>query len=488
MSSRRAIRALATGARRVCRAIGFHEAPPSQPPRRVVVTGLGLVTPLGCGTATCWDRLLDLGSGVGPLRAEDLQLPYTASDASAMATRSAAAKDLLQQLPSRVAAFVPRAGGAGHFDENRWSSPQERKMIPQFVAYALCAASEALSDARWQPTQAADQERTGVAIGGGMGSTSNFMDATKLLLDQKFRKLSPFFIPSILVNMAAGHVSIVHGLKGPNHTAATACTTGAHAIGDAGRIIRHGDADVMVAGGTEACIDALSVAGFSRLKALSTKYNETPRIASRPFDQGRDGFVIGEGAGVVVLEEYEHARQRGASMYAEIRGYGMSGADERDTVAGDAHHMTQPPADGHGAVLAMRRSIAQSGLLATDIGYLNAHATSTPTGDAVEVRAIREVFGEHAMSGALQLSSTKGATGHLLGAAGAVEAIFTILALHHATLPPTLNLIKPDDAFEGPFTPLVAATPHQARAALSNSFGFGGTNASLVFSLPPPPS
>eukprot|EP00850_Spirogloea_muscicola_P016284 SM000131S26714 [mRNA] locus=s131:149850:153601:- [translate_table: standard] len=477
MSSRRATRALATGARRFSRATGFHEGPPSRPPRRVVVTGLGLVTPLGCGTATCWDRLLDLGCGVGPLRAEDLQLPCTASDASAMAARSAAAEDLLQQLPSRVAAFVPRGGGAGRFNEDRWSSPQERKRIPRFVAYALCAASEALLDARWQPTQAANQECTGVAIGGGMGSTSNFMDATKLLLDQKFRKLSPFFIPSILVNMAAGHVSIAHGLKGPNHTAATACTTGAHAIGDAGRIIRHGDADVMVAGGTEACIDALSVAGFSRLKALSTKYNETPSIASRPFDQGRDGFVIGEGAGVVVLEEYEHARQRGASMYAEIRGYGMSG---------DAHHMTQPPADGHGAVLAMRRSIAQSGMLATDIGYLNAHATSTPTGDAVEVRAIREVFGEHALSGALQLSSTKGATGHLLGAAGAVEAIFTILALHHATLPPTLNLIKPDNAFVGPFTPLIAATPHQARAALSNSFGFGGTNASLVFSLPPP--
>ncbi|KAM3240960.1 hypothetical protein ACQJBY_054167 [Aegilops geniculata] len=337
-------------------------------------------------------------------------------------------------------------------------------------------ADEALRDANWLPSENEKKERTGVSIGGGIGSISDILDASQLIAENRLRRLSPFFIPKILINMASGHVSMKYGFQGPNHAAVTACATGAHSIGDATRMIQFGDADVMVAGGTESSIDALSIAGFSRLRALSTKYNSLPQASSRPFDCGRDGFVIGEGCGVMVLEALDHAMERGAKIYAEVRGYGMSG---------DAHHITQPQNDGRGAILAMERALEQSGLQADQIDYLNAHATSTPLGDAVEATAIKSVFGHHATSGGLALSSTKGAIGHLLGAAGSVEAIFTVLAIHHGVAPPTLNLEQPDPLFEGAFMPLTAAKRMHIRAAISNSFGFGGTNASLLFSCPP---
>lgn len=298
------------------------------------------------------------------------------------------------------------------------------------------------------------------------------LEASQLICEKRLRRLSPFFIPRILINMASGHVSMKYGFQGPNHAAVTACATGAHSIGDAARMIQFGDSNVMVAGGTESSIDALSIAGFCRSRALTTKHNSMPLEASRPFDCDRDGFVIGEGSGVLVLEELEHAKERGAKIYAEIRGYGMSG---------DAYHITQPHNDGRGAVLAMTRALKQSGLHPNQVDYINAHATSTPLGDAVEAIAIKTVFSEHATSGALALSSTKGAIGHLLGAAGAVEAIFAILAVHHGIAPLTLNLNKPDPLFKDNFMPLTASKEMSVRAALSNSFGFGGTNASLLF-------
>lgn len=298
------------------------------------------------------------------------------------------------------------------------------------------------------------------------------LEASQLICEKRLRRLSPFFIPRILINMASGHVSMKYGFQGPNHAAVTACATGAHSIGDAARMIQFGDSNVMVAGGTESSIDALSIAGFCRSRALTTKHNSMPLEASRPFDCDRDGFVIGEGSGVLVLEELEHAKERGAKIYAEIRGYGMSG---------DAYHITQPHNDGRGAVLAMTRALKQSGLHPNQVDYINAHATSTPLGDAVEAIAIKTVFSEHATSGALAFSSTKGAIGHLLGAAGAVEAIFAILAVHHGIAPLTLNLNKPDPLFKDNFMPLTASKEVPVRAALSNSFGFGGTNASLLF-------
>uniref|UniRef100_A0A0D3F202 3-oxoacyl-[acyl-carrier-protein] synthase, mitochondrial n=1 Tax=Oryza barthii TaxID=65489 RepID=A0A0D3F202_9ORYZ len=376
----------------------------------------------------------------------------------------------LEQLPSRVAAPVPRGKGDAEFDEEAWT--KDNKSISGFIAYALCAADEALRDANWLPSEDEKKERTGVSIGGGIGSISDILDASQMILENRLRRLSPYFIPKILINMASGHVSMRYGFQGPNHAAVTACATGAHSIGDATRMIQFGDADVMVAGGTESSIDALSIAGFSRLRALSTKYNSLPQAASRPFDCGRDGFVIGEGCGVMVLEALDHAKERGAKFYAEVRGYGMSG---------DAHHITQPQNDGRGATLAMKRALDQSGLQADQIDYLNAHATSTP----LEANAIKSVFGDHATSGGLALSSTKGAIGHLLGAAGSVEAIFTVLAIHHGIAPPTLNLEKPDTLFEGAFMPLSSPKKMPIRAAISNSFGFGGTNTSLLFSCPP---
>lgn len=376
------------------------------------------------------------------------------------------------QLTSKVAAVVPCGTKTGEFNADLWLNSKEHRSVSRFIGYALCAADEALKDAKWAPTEQEQKERTGVSIGGGIGSITDVLEASQLICEKRLRRLSPFFIPRILINMASGHVSMKYGFQGPNHAAVTACATGAHSIGDAARMIQFGDSNVMLAGGTESSIDALSIAGFCRSRALTTKHNSMPLEASRPFDCDRDGFVIGEGSGVLVLEELEHAKERGAKIYAEIRGYGMSG---------DAYHITQPHNDGRGAVLAMTRALKQSGLHPNQVDYINAHATSTPLGDAVEAIAIKTVFSEHATSGALAFSSTKGAIGHLLGAAGAVEAIFAILAVHHGIAPLTLNLNKPDPLFKDNFMPLTASKEMPVRAALSNSFGFGGTNASLLF-------
>uniref|UniRef100_UPI001CB92E9C 3-oxoacyl-[acyl-carrier-protein] synthase, mitochondrial n=1 Tax=Erigeron canadensis TaxID=72917 RepID=UPI001CB92E9C len=437
--------------------------PPFPPQRRVVVTGLGMVTPLGCGVETTWNRLIKGESGIRALSIEDLKMSGFDQDTQLYT---------FDQLTSKVAAVVPCGTNPGEFNESQWLDSKHGKSIARFISYALCAADEALRDANWIPAKQEDKEKTGVSIGGGIGSISDILDASQLICDKRLRRLSPFFVPRILINMAAGHVSMKYGFQGPNHAAVTACATGANSIGDAARMIQFGDADVMVAGGTEASIDALSIAGFCRSRALSTKYNSTPQEASRPFDCDRDGFVIGEGAGVLVLEELEHAKERGANIYAELRGYGMSG---------DAHHITQPHADGRGAILAMSRALKQSGLRPDQVDYVNAHATSTPLGDTVEAHAIKSLFSEHATSGALAFSSTKGAVGHLLGAAGAVEAIFTVLAIRNGIAPLSLNLSNPDPIFEEAFMPLSASKEMQIRAALSNAFGFGGTNASLLF-------
>ncbi|KAK2979017.1 hypothetical protein RJ640_013651 [Escallonia rubra] len=426
------------------------DPPPAAPPRRVVVTGLGLVTPLGCGVETTWKRLIGGECGVRAVTIEDLKMNAFDRDTQTHA---------FEQLTSKVAATVPCGAGPG-------------ESIARFIAYALCATDEALRDASWLPTDQEEKEKTGVSIGGGTGSIADILDASQLICEKRLRRLSPFFIPRILINMAAGHVSMKYGFQGPNHAAVTACATGAHSIGDAARMIQFGDADVMVAGGAEASIDALSIAGFCRSRALTTKYNSMPEEASRPFDCDRDGFVIGEGSGVLVLEELEHAKKRGAKVYAELRGYGMSG---------DAYHITQPQIDGRGAILAMTRALKQSGLHPSQVDYINAHATSTPLGDAVEANAIKSVFSDYATSGSVAFSSTKGAVGHLLGAAGSVEAIFSVLAIHYDIAPLTLNLNKPDPIFKDGFMPLRASMEMPIKAVLSNSFGFGGTNASLLF-------
>eukprot|EP00256_Glycine_max_P039711 XP_006588708.1 3-oxoacyl-[acyl-carrier-protein] synthase, mitochondrial isoform X1 [Glycine max] len=437
--------------------------PPVVSSRRVVVTGLGMVTPLGCGVDTTWKRLVDGECGVRALSLEDLKMNSFDKETQL---------STFDQLTSKVAALVPTGTHLGEFDDQIWLNSKDHRSIARFIAYALCAVDEALKDSNWFPIEQEDKERTGVSIGGGTGSVSDILDSAQLICEKRLRRLSPFFIPRILINMASGHVSIKYGFQGPNHAAVTACATGSHSIGDAMRMIQFGDADVMVAGGTESSIDALSIAGFCRSRALTTKYNSSPQEASRPFDSGRDGFVIGEGSGVLVLEEFEHAKNRGAKIYAEVRGYGMSG---------DAYHITQPPSDGRGAILAMTRALRQSGFHPSEVDYINAHATSTPLGDAIEANAIKTMFSDRASSSALALSSTKGAIGHLLGAAGAVEAIFAVLAIRHGIAPLTLNLTKPDPVFGDGFMPLSASEEMPIRVAMSNSFGFGGTNASLLF-------
>ncbi|KAG6389731.1 hypothetical protein SASPL_151204 [Salvia splendens] len=439
------------------------DPPPLSTPRRVVVTGLGMVTPLGCSVEATWKRLIDGDSGIRAVTVEDLKMNGFDSETQ---------QQTFDQLTSKVAGVVRSGSNPGEFHEELWLNSKDHRSIARFIGYALCAADEALRDANYIPTEQDEKECTGVSIGAGTGSISDILDASRMICEKKLRRLSPFFIPRILINMASGHVSMKYGFQGPNHAAVTACATGAHSIGDATRMIQFGDADVMVAGGTEASIDALSIAGFCRSRALTTKYNDAPGEASRPFDCGRDGFVIGEGSGILVLEELEHARKRGAKVYAEVRGYGMSG---------DAYHITQPHGDGRGAVLAMSRALKQSCLKPEQVDYVNAHATSTPLGDAVEAKAIQSVFDSHAASGNLAISSTKGATGHLLGAAGAVEAIFSILSIHHGIAPLTLNLTKPDPIFSSDFMPLSASKKMSIRAAMSNSFGFGGTNSALLF-------
>ena len=427
--------------------------------RRVVVTGLGLVTPVGCGVKTAWGNLVSGQSGAKTIT------HFDASD-----------------LGCQIAGIVPRVDGRGGgspdmigaFDPDKVLSKRDAKRIDDFIFYAIAAADEALADAGWSPKDLDEQaqHRSGVMIGSGIGGLQTTYDASIKLHQDGPRRLSPFIIPSMLVNLTSGQVSIRHGLKGPNHSVATACATGAHAIGDAGRLIAYGDADIMVAGGSEAAITRLGIACFVACRAMTTGYNDQPQKASRPYDSGRDGFLMGEGAGIVVLEEYEHAKARGAKIYAELAGYGLSG---------DAHHITSPAPEGEGGYRAMKAALDNSGLAPEDIGYVNAHGTSTPLGDELEVRAIERLVGDHAKT--IAMSSTKSATGHLLGAAGAMEAIFSIMALRDQMAPPTLNLDDPDVITDIDLVPN-HARPIKTKAVMSNSFGFGGTNAALIFKQP----
>ncbi len=416
--------------------------------RRVVVTGLGLVTPLGCGVENTWKRLIAGESGLSGIQAFDVS-----------------------DLPCKVAASVPRGDTAsGNFNPDDWVPPKDQKKMDEFIIFALAAAQQAVEDSGWKPTDEEGQDRTGVMIGSGIGGLQTIYDGSITLKERGPRRISPFFIPAALINLASGHLSIKYGFRGPNHSAVTACATGAHAIGDAGRLIMLGDADVMVAGGAEAAICRLGIAGFAAARALSTGYNDDPTRASRPWDKGRDGFVMGEGSGVVVLEEYEHAKKRGAKIYAELTGYGLSG---------DAHHITAPSEDGSGGFRAMTGALRNAKRNREDIDYINAHGTSTPLGDEIELGAVKRLFGDHAYK--LSMSSTKSAIGHLLGAAGGVEAIFSILAIRDQVAPPTRNLENPSDGCDIDLVP-IHAKQRKIKHALSNSFGFGGTNAAVIFS------
>jgi 3-oxoacyl-[acyl-carrier-protein] synthase II len=416
--------------------------------RRVVVTGLGLVTPLASGVEETWSRLLDGESGAGPITQFD-------AEGSGVTTT--------------YACEVPRGDGTnGTFNPDDWMPPKEQRKIEDFILYSIAAADMACEDAGWMPEDEDARLRTGVLIGSGIGGLGSIADTANLIRDKGPRRVSPFFIPGALINLASGQVSIRRGFKGPNHSVVTACSTGAHAIGDASRIIRAGDADVMVAGGGEGCICEIGIAGFNSCKALSTKFADDPKKASRPYDVDRDGFVMGEGSGIVVLEEYEHAKARGAKIYAEVLGYGMSG---------DAYHITAPSEDGDGAERSMQAALRSAGLEPKDLDYINAHGTSTMA-DTIELGAVERLLGEYAANATM--SSTKSATGHLLGAAGAIEAIFSILAIRDQVAPPTINLDNP--AVETP----IDLAPNAKRerkidVALSNSFGFGGTNASVIF-------
>jgi 3-oxoacyl-[acyl-carrier-protein] synthase II len=418
---------------------------PNGKPRRVVITGLGLVTPLGCGVEPSWERLL--AGANGARRVEEFEV---------------------SDLSCQVACFIPRGSlSEGKFNPDDWMEPKEQRKVDDFIVYAMAAATQALTDAGWRADSTARQERTGVLIGAGIGGLNGIAETSILLKERGPRRVSPFFIPGRLINLASGYVSIKHGLKGPNHAVVTACSTGAHAIGDAARLIAFDDADVMVAGGAESPICRLAIAGFAACRALCTTFNDQPQKASRPYDKDRDGFVMGEGAGIVVLEELEHAKARGARIYAEVIGYGLSG---------DAYHITAPSEDGDGAYRAMQMALRRAEVGPSEVQYVNAHGTST-MGDEIELAAVERLFGNAA--GGLAMSSTKSAIGHLLGAAGAVEAIFSVLAIRDNIAPPTLNLDNPSVA-----TP-INLVPHRAQrmpidTALSNSFGFGGTNASLL--------
>jgi len=418
--------------------------------RRVVVTGIGLVTPLASGVDETWNRLLAADSGAGSIQ------KFDASD-----------------LSCRIACEVPRGEGAGLFNADAYLSPKDQRKVDLFIIFGMAAAQQAIEDAGWTPTDEEALTRTGVLLGSGIGGLESIQDSAITVHERGPRRVSPFFIPSALINLLSGQVSIKFGFKGPNHAVVTACATGAHAIGDAARLIELGDADVMVAGGAEAAICRLGVAGFAASRALSTAFNDEPKKASRPWDKARDGFVMGEGAGALILEELEHAKLRGAKIYGEGKGYGLSG---------DAHHITAPAYDGDGGFRAMKMALDRAKLNCGDIDYINAHGTSTPLGDEIELGAVRRLFGDDAYE--LSMSSTKSSIGHLLGAAGAVEAIFGLLAMKDCVVPPTLNL---DDPSEGCDLDLV---PHEAKersvgAVMSNSFGFGGTNASLVFTQAP---
>ncbi|MGJ4947041.1 beta-ketoacyl-ACP synthase II [Bradyrhizobium sp. HKCCYLS20291] len=414
--------------------------------RRVVVTGLGMVSPLGCGVETTWQRILEGKSGARRIETFDVS-----------------------DLTAKIACQVPRGDGSdGTFNADQWMEPKDQRKVDDFIIFAMAAARQALDDANWHPATEEDRCATGTMIGSGIGGLSGIADTAILLKERGARKVSPFFIPGRLINLASGYVSIEHGLKGPNHSVVTACSTGAHAIGDASRLIALGDADVMVAGGTESPICRIGMAGFCAARALSTGFNDTPERGSRPYDKDRDGFVMGEGSGVLVLEEYEHAKARGARIYAEVVGYGLSG---------DAYHITSPSPDGDGGFRSMSAAMKRAGITAADIDYINAHGTSTQVGDEIELGAVERLLGNAASK--ISMSSTKSSIGHLLGAAGAVEAIFSILAIRDNIAPPTINLETPsvETAID-----LVPHTPRkrEINVALSNSFGFGGTNASVI--------
>ena len=416
--------------------------------RRVVVTGLGLISPLGCGVQINWDRLINSKSGIGAIQSFDVS-----------------------DLPAKIAGQVPRGETSeGGFNADDWVKPKDQRRMDAFIIYALAASEQALNDAEWKPEDEESRERTGVMIGSGIGGLNEIAKGA-LTIEHGGgpRKLSPFFIPAALINLASGHLSIRFGFKGPNHAVVTACATGAHAIGDAARLIALDDADVMVAGGTESAVCRLGMAGFTAAKALSTRFNDTPEKASRPWDVDRDGFVMSEGAASLVLEEYEHAKRRGARIYGEVVGYGMSG---------DAYHITAPSTDGGGAFRCMKAALNRAQMDPSDIDYINAHGTSTPLGDEIELGAVKRLFGAAAYD--LSMSSTKSAVGHLLGAAGAAEAIFSLKAMETGVVPPTLNLDRPSEGCDIDLVPHVAKE-RPVRAVMSNSFGFGGTNASLIF-------
>ncbi len=414
--------------------------------RRVVVTGMGMVTPLACGVEETWSRLIDGQSGAGKVKHFDAS-----------------------HLACQIACEIPLGDGSdGTYNADDWMPAKDQRKVDRFIVYSMAAADQAIADSGWAPEDDEAQERTGVLIGSGIGGLETIANTALTLRDRGPRRVSPFFIPSALINLCSGQVSIKHGFKGPNHAVVTACSTGAHAIGDASRLIALGDADVMVAGGAEAPICEISLVGFNACKALSTSYNDEPTRASRPYDKGRDGFVMGEGSGIVVLEEYEHAVARSAKIYAEVIGYGLSG---------DAYHITSPAPDGDGGFRSMSAAISRAGISADQIDYVNAHGTSTPVGDEIELRAVARLLGDSV--GDTTMSSTKSATGHLLGAAGAIEAIFCVLAIRDQIAPPTLNLEDPSVETDLDLAPL-KAVKRDIDVALSNSFGFGGTNASLV--------
>ncbi|EAV46398.1 MULTISPECIES: beta-ketoacyl-ACP synthase II [Stappiaceae] len=415
--------------------------------RRVVVTGLGMVTPLGCGVDVTWKKILEGKSGANKVT-----------------------NFKVDDLACQIACQIPRDPSAeGAFNPDDWMDVKEQRKVDDFIVYAMAAADQAMADSGYKAETYEQQARSGVLIGSGIGGLQGIEQGAHLLAEKGPRRISPFFIPGRLINLAGGYVSIRHSLKGPNHAVVTACSTGAHAIGDASRLIAFGDADVMVAGGTESPVCRLALAGFAACRALSTAFNDTPEKGSRPYDVARDGFVMGEGAGVVVLEEYEHAVRRGAKIYGEIIGYGLSG---------DAYHITAPSSDGDGAYRCMEAALKRAQVTPADIDYVNAHGTSTPLGDEIELGAVTRLAGEHAAD--LTMSSTKSSIGHLLGAAGAVEAIFSVLAIRDGMAPPTINLDNPS------VETVIDLVPHKPKkldinVALSNSFGFGGTNASLVF-------
>ncbi|MGE0154074.1 MAG: beta-ketoacyl-ACP synthase II [Reyranellaceae bacterium] len=415
--------------------------------RRVVVTGMGMVTPLGSGVDATWKRLIAGESGISGIQSFDVS-----------------------DLPAKIAGQVPLGETAeGRFNADDYMAPKDQRKVDRFIIYAMAAASQAVEDSGWKADSEEKAHRSGVLIGSGIGGLETIYDGSITLKEKGPRRMSPFFIPAALINLASGQVSIKYGFKGPNHSVVTACSTGAHAIGDAARLIQLDDADVMVCGGAEAAVCRIGLAGFAAARALSTGYNDTPEKASRPWDKGRDGFVMGEGAGCLVLEEYEHAKKRGAEIYAEVVGYGLSG---------DAYHITAPPDDGNGGYRAMQAALKRAGLGTDGIDYINAHGTSTPLGDEIELGAVKRLFGQDAYK--LSMSSTKSSIGHLLGAAGAVEAIFAIKSIDEQIVPPTLNLENPSDGCDIDLVPL-KAKERKVRYALSNSFGFGGTNASVIF-------